>query len=75
MSPNASASEVRWFMSEAIPELVALIRAHRQRLDAVHRSMESPLHGQIAQIGKTPISALVSMSRPASSLKARQPIG
>ena len=32
-SPNASASEVRWFMSEAIPELVALIRAHRQRLE------------------------------------------
>ena len=59
MSPSASASEVRWFMSEATLELVALIRAHRQRLEAVHRSMESALDGEIVQLGKTPISALI----------------
>ena len=46
-------------MSEAIPELVALIRAHRRRLEAVYRSMESVLDGEIVQLGKTPMSALI----------------
>ena len=46
-------------MSEGIPELVAQIRAHRRRLEAVYRSMESALDGEIAQLGKTPISALI----------------
>ena len=46
-------------MSEEIPELVALIRAHRRRLEAVYRSMESALDGEIVQLGKTSISALI----------------
>ena len=46
-------------MSEAIPELVALIWAHRRRLEAVYRSMESALDGEIVQLGKTPMSALI----------------
>ena len=49
-------------MSEGIPgipELVARIRAHRRRLEAVYRSMESALDGEIAQLGRTPISALI----------------
>ena len=46
-------------MSEAIPELVALIRAHRRRLEAVYRSMENALDGEIVQLGKTPMSALI----------------
>ncbi len=46
-------------MSEGIPELVAQIRAHRRRLEAVCRSMESALDGEIAQLGRTPISALI----------------
>ena len=46
-------------MSEAIPELVALIRAHRRRLETVYRSMESALDGEIVQLGKTPMSALI----------------
>ena len=46
-------------MSEAIPELVALIRAHRRRLEAVYRSMESALDDEIVQLGKTPMSALI----------------
>jgi len=46
-------------MSEKIRELVALIRAHRRRLEAVYRSMEGALDGEIAQLGRTPISALI----------------
>ena len=46
-------------MSAAIPELVALIRAHRRRLETVYRSMESALDGEIVQLGKTPMSALI----------------
>ena len=46
-------------MSEGIPELVARIRAHRRRLEAVYRSLESALDGEIAQLGRTPISALI----------------
>ena len=46
-------------MSEGIPELLAQIRAHRRRLEAVYRSMESALDGEIAQLGRTPISALI----------------
>ena len=46
-------------MSERIPELVALIRAHRRRLDAVHQSMESALDDEIARLGRTRISALI----------------
>ena len=46
-------------MSEANPELVALIRAHRRRLEVVYRSMESALDGEIVQLGKTPMSALI----------------
>ena len=46
-------------MSEEIPELVALIRTHRRRLEAVYRSMESALDGEIVQLGKTPMSALI----------------
>ena len=46
-------------MSERIPELVALIRAHRQRLEAVHQSMESALDDEIARLGRTRISALI----------------
>ena len=46
-------------MSEEIPELVAVIRAHRRRLEAVFRSMESALDDEIAQLGKTPMSALI----------------
>ena len=46
-------------MSEGIPELLAQIRAHRGRLEAVYRSMESALDGEIAQLGRTPISALI----------------
>ena len=59
MSPNASANEVRWFMNDRIPELIALVRAHHRRLEAVYRSMESALDGEIAQLGRTPISALI----------------
>ena len=59
MSPSASASEVSWFMSEEIRELVALIRAQRRRLEAVYRSVERALDNEIAQLGKTPISALI----------------
>ena len=59
MSPTASAHEVRWFMSEATRELIALIRAHQRRLEAVYRSMENALDGEIVQLGKTPISALI----------------
>jgi len=44
-------------MSEKIREFVALIRAHRRRLEAVYRSMEGALDGEIAQLGRTPISA------------------
>ena len=46
-------------MSEANPELVALIRAHRRRLDMVYQSMESALDNEVAQLGKTPMSALI----------------
>ena len=46
-------------MSVELPELVALIRAHRRRLEAVYESMESALDSEIAQLGKTPISALI----------------
>ena len=46
-------------MSEGIPELLAQIRAHRRRLEAVYRSMESALNDEIAQLGRTPISALI----------------
>ena len=46
-------------MSERIPELIALIRAHRRRLETVYRSVESALDDEIAQLGKTPISALI----------------
>ena len=46
-------------MSERIPELIALIRAHHRRLETVYRSVESALDGEIAQLGKTPISALI----------------
>ena len=46
-------------MSEAIPDLVALIRVHRRCLEAVYRSMESALDGEIVQLGKTPMSALI----------------
>ena len=46
-------------MSEAIRELAALIRSHRQRLVAVHRSLESALENEIVRLGKTPMSALI----------------
>ena len=46
-------------MREATRELVALIRAHQRRLEAVYRSMENALDGEIAQLGKTPISAFI----------------
>ncbi len=46
-------------MSEALRELVALIRAHHRRLEAVYRSTESALEDEIAQLGKTPVSALI----------------
>ena len=59
MLPNASASGVRWFMSEEIRELVALIRAHRRRLEAVYVSVESALDNEIVRLGRTPISALI----------------
>ena len=59
MSPSASASGARWSMSEAIRELAALIRAHRQRLVSVHGSLQSALENEIAQLGKTRVSALI----------------
>ena len=59
MSPSASAHGARWSMSGAIRELAALIRAHRQRLVAVHRSLESALENEIVRLGKTPMSALI----------------
>ena len=46
-------------MSDTIRELAALIRAHRQRLVAVHRSLESALGNEIVRLGKTPMSALI----------------
>lgn len=46
-------------MSEEIRELVALIRAHHRRLDAVYRSVEGALDHEIRQLGRTPISALI----------------
>ena len=46
-------------MSEAIRELDALIRAHRQRLVSVHGSLQSALENEIAQLGKTSVSALI----------------
>ena len=46
-------------MSDTIRELAALIRAHRQRLVAVHRSLESALGHEIVRLGKTPMSALI----------------
>ena len=59
MSPNVSASGVRWFMNESVRELVALIRAHHRRLEAVYRSIDSALDDEIVQLGRTPISALI----------------
>ena len=58
MLPNASERGARWSMS-AIRELAALIQAHRQRLVAVHRSLESALQDEIVRLGKTPMSALI----------------
>jgi len=46
-------------MNEATRELVALIRVHRQRLEAVRGSIESALEDEIARLGKTPVSALI----------------
>ena len=46
-------------MNEATRELVALIRVHRQRLEAVRGSIESALEDEIARLGKTPMSALI----------------
>ena len=46
-------------MSEANPELIALIRAHLRRLEAVYRSVGSALDNEIAALGKTSISALI----------------
>ena len=46
-------------MNEEIRELVALIRAHHRRLEAVYRSVESALDHEIQQLGRTPISALI----------------
>ena len=46
-------------MNEEIRELIALIRAHSQRLEGVCRSIESALDEEIVQLGKTPMSALI----------------
>ena len=46
-------------MSEEIRELIALIRAHLQRLEGVCQSVESALDEEIEQLGKTPMSALI----------------
>ena len=59
MSRSASVREAYWFMSDTSPELTALIRAQRRRLEAVYRSVESALEHEIAQLGKTPMSALI----------------
>ena len=40
-------------------DLVALIGAHQRRLEAVYRSVESALDHEIAQLGRTPMSALI----------------
>ena len=40
-------------------DLVALIEAHQRRLEAVYRSVESALDHEIAQLGRTPMSALI----------------
>jgi len=40
-------------------ELVALIRAHLPRLEAVYRSVGSALDNEIAALGRTSISALI----------------
>lgn len=55
MSPNVSASGVRWFMSEEIRDLIALIRAHYRRLETVCRSVENALDHQLEQrVGPEP---------------------
>ena len=46
-------------MNDGIPELIALIQAHRRRLEAVYGSMESALDDEIARLGRTQISALI----------------
>ena len=46
-------------MNDEIPELIALIRAHRRRLEAVYQSMESALDDEIVRLGRTTISALI----------------
>ena len=46
-------------MSDATRELSALVQAHQQRLEAVHRSIEGALGDEIARLGKTPRSALI----------------
>ena len=60
-------------MSEAIRELVALIRAHHRRLEAVYRSTESALGDEIAQLGKTPVSALIRGESPCIEQQSSQP--
>ena len=46
-------------MNEEMRELVALIRAHHRRLEAVYRSVESALGDEIVRLGRTPMSALI----------------
>ena len=46
-------------MNDTAPELIALVRAHRERLDAVHAAVERALANEIAQLGRTPVSALI----------------
>ena len=46
-------------MNDGMRDLVALIGAHQRRLEAVYRSVESALDNEIAQLGRTPMSALI----------------
>ena len=46
-------------MNDGMRDLVALIGAHQRRLEAVYRSVESALDHEIAQLGRTSMSALI----------------
>ncbi len=46
-------------MSGRSRELSALVSAYQKRLEAVRRSIEQALADEIAELGKTPRSALI----------------
>ena len=57
--PSASGPGACWSMSGRSRELSALVSAYQKRLEAVRRSIEQALADEIAELGKTPRSALI----------------